>query len=175
MRRRHALLLAVVGISCARPPAPLQSGIALRVALASLPRFTVAGNELVPDQLTNKVVLVVFLTSWCFPCLADLPTLAKLDRDLRSLGLRILVVGNDLEGEEALLPFAQAYQLEDRLLVASPEVRRGDSPFGKIREVPSYFLFGRNGNQVVAYSGVAAPGSVEALIRKEIARGVRPP
>ena len=58
-----------------------------RAALATLPDHAVDGTPM-PD-VRGKVVMVSFISTWCFPCAADLPVMDKLQKDLRAKGYEV--------------------------------------------------------------------------------------
>jgi len=136
---------------------------------ASFLPLDVAGEvPFVPSQLKGKVVLITFIATWCFPCLTELGVLSELQAKYGDRGLVVVLVGMDLEGHQVLDPFAQGYQLEMPLVVGNDALRSGDTPFGRVRELPSRILFGREGQFIVGYSGVADPKKLEKLIQREL-------
>jgi peroxiredoxin len=151
-RLSAALLIAA---ACAHGQAELGPQLRLGEALAVLPDHGVDGTPL-PD-VRGKVVMVSFISTWCFPCVADLPVMEKLQRDLQAKGYETVAVGMDLEGPKVLRPFAEEYKLPYPLLRAPDELRDGKTPFGRISELPTRFLFGRDGKLLLAFSGVADP------------------
>jgi thiol-disulfide isomerase/thioredoxin len=141
----------------------------LRYASA-LPRLPAQGGEFDAVGLSGRVVLVTFIATWCFPCLADLTSLQKLASDYGALGFSNVLVGMDLEGLQVLRPFAEHYHLEAPLLVADEALRAGHSPFGLIKELPTRVLFGRDGSPVVGFTGVARHADLATLVATELAR-----
>lgn len=164
--RRHLLLAAAAG-GCvkATPPAP-----DLRAFTADLPWETANGVAFEPWRLEGRVVLLTFLATWCFPCLAELVVLKRLARDHGEGGFSNVLIGMDLEGKKVLEPFAQGYQLTEPVLVSTPRLRNGETLFGRIRELPSRMLFGRDGRLVVAWSGVSGFAELDQLVRAELAK-----
>ncbi len=150
-----ALLLAC----CAHvPPAPT-----FQEAIGSLPNDVIGTYVRAP----NKVTVVVFISSWCFPCLVDLPLLAQLAADHPD-DLQVLLVGMDLEGRRVLEPFAAMNAAGLPLIVANDRIRLGDTPFGKIVELPTRFVFRKNGTLSFAYAGVGTPGALADALGKEL-------
>jgi thiol-disulfide isomerase/thioredoxin len=138
--------------------------------LSALPADFANEHRLEFSQIEGRVVLVVFIATWCFPCLADLVSLAKLERTFAAEDFAIVMVGMDLEGRRVLTPFSDAYALKFPLIVADEPVRNGETPFGRIRELPSRVLFGRDGELVAAYSGVARHELLEETVRRAVER-----
>ncbi len=79
-------------------------------------------------------------------------------------------MGLDLDGAKVLEPFAASRDYPLPVLVGSERIRDGESIFGSQRELPTRFLFARDGSLVLAYGGVAAPKDLIAAVRKEVER-----
>lgn len=159
-------LAVVVAAACAHTPALPHRD----VFFASLPNDAVTPAGLERKRLEGQVVLVTFIATWCFPCLTDLATLDKLERDFGNAGLTQLLVGMDLEGRKVLEPFAAQLPKPWPLLVADERLRSGRTPFGLIRELPARVLFDRDGQVIAAYSGVVAPRELERKVREALGR-----
>ncbi|MFZ5471888.1 MAG: TlpA disulfide reductase family protein [Myxococcota bacterium] len=158
---------AFLALGCAHGPASLPAGPHPYTALR-LP--ATRGGAFSPTQLRGKVVLVAFLASWCFPCLADLTVLGQLQERHAARGFTVVAVGMDLEGERVLAPFTEQYAPAFPVLIADPRLREGKSPFGPIRALPTYFLFDRQGQGVLAYQGVAAPKDLLRVVQEVVER-----
>jgi thiol-disulfide isomerase/thioredoxin len=119
-------------------------------------------------DLNGRVVLVNFMATWCFPCVAELPTLEALQRDYGPQGLQVVAVGMDLEGAQVLGPFAEHYQLRYPVLVADEHIITGQSPFGPIIALPTSFILDRQGRAVAAWQGVAGHEDLAKAIEKAL-------
>lgn len=135
---------------------------------AALPRDVAGAVPFTPEALPGRVVLVTFLATWCFPCLAELTVLRRLDRDFAAQGFSNVLVGMDLEGRKVLTPFAEGYELPWPLIVSDEALRAGETPFGRIRELPSRLLFGRDGRVALGFSGVAAYDDLAKVVAAEL-------
>ena len=137
-------------------------------ALAALPPSGVGPAPWRPDKAHGQVVLVMMLTSWCFPCVADLVVVEKLQRELGAKGFQAVLVGLDLEGEKVLEPFASSRDYPLPVVVGSERLRNGETFFGSQRALPTRFLFARDGRLVLAYGGVADPKDLIEAVRREV-------
>lgn len=143
-------------------------------ALAALPDRALNAPVLPKEQYRGKVVMVSFIATWCFPCVADLPVMRKLQEELGPRGYVTVAVGMDLEGPKVLRPFAEQYELPYPLVWASDELRAGETVFGRVSELPTRFLFGRDGSLVLAFAGVADPKELMAAVEKVVATSSAP-
>jgi thiol-disulfide isomerase/thioredoxin len=157
-------LLLALACASSTPLPPLRQGHLQALA----PLEPVAAAPYGPAPLQGQVVLVAFMATWCVPCLAQQPTLDSLQRELGPQGLRVVAVGMDLEGEEVLAPYAAYYALPYPLVAADERLRAGESPFGRVGALPTFFLLGRQGEVLGAWEGVAEPGSLERTVRKAL-------
>jgi len=165
------------GLVLASPLALALAGCRVRVAgrlhtdfADALPLETAAGPMFSVASVRGKVVLVTFIATWCFPCLAELVTMEKLEALYQRQGLEVVLVGMDLEGRKVLAPFADQYQLRAPLLVGDERLRSGTTSFGRIHELPAQVLFGRDGSVVAASSGVSRYQELERLVLAELSR-----
>lgn len=163
MRPWAGALLALV-LSCAH--APQQRWVHPNSELNLNPVGAVPYS---PLQLQDRVVLVNFFATWCAPCLAQLPALQDLHRKFGPRGLTVLAVGMDNERELVLQPFADFNHFEFPVVVADDAIRSGDTPFGRISELPSSFLIARDGHVIGAFAGVALADKLAPAIEKALA------
>jgi thiol-disulfide isomerase/thioredoxin len=137
-------------------------------ALAALPDRALNTGVFPKYELHGKVVMVSFIATWCFPCVADLPVMEKLQRDFGPKGYVTVAVGMDLEGPKVLRPFAEQYALPYPLVWASNEVRAGQTVFGHLDVLPTRFLFARDGSLALAFSGIADPKELIVAVQKVV-------
>ena len=114
----------------------------------------------------GQVRLFHFFATWCFTCLIETPGLDQLSRELAPCGLSVIGIGMDLEGAAVLAPFAQMHGLDFPVLVPNAPLREGKSAFGPIRQLPTTFLFDRDGALVERWEGPAEPARLRALVQK---------
>ena len=168
--RRTWLVAGLAGlVSCAHGVGA-EGAASFAQCAAALPGPSVSEVPFQPSRLRGKVVLVTFIATWCFPCLADLVSLDKLERELGPKGFENVVVGMDLEGAQVLVPFAANYQFQYPVIAATESLRSGETPFGRIRELPTRVLFGRDGQVVGAWAGVFPWPTLSKTVADEVGR-----
>jgi len=121
-------------------------------------------------RLPGRVVLVSFFATWCFPCLAELPTLEALQKEYGPQGFQVVLVGLDLEGTRVLEPFADQYALNFPVLVSDERMQRGRSAFGLIPALPSTFLLDKEGRVAGAWKGMAGHEDLSRVVEKLLRR-----
>jgi len=130
-------------------------------ALAPAGLVTLAGGEL--PVTAGKVVLVDFWASWCAPCKASFPMMAKLHKDFASRGLVIVAIGIDEKAAAAKSfvkklapPFATLHDREQQLVkqVVVPTM-------------PTSYLLGRDGRVRFMHEGFHGD-STERELRQQI-------
>lgn len=119
-----------------------------------------------PSMLQDRVVLLHFTATWCFPCLSELPNLELLQKKYGPRGFQIIAIGLDIEEKKVLEPFAYHYRMPFPILVGDERYRNGETRFGRIVALPAYALYGRDGMAIAAWQGPAPLTALdEAIVR----------
>lgn len=116
----------------------------------------------------GTIRLIHFFATWCFPCLIEIPVLNQLTREFSECGLSIIGIGMDLEGAAVLAPFSEMNAIEFPILVPSTSIRDGQSPFGPIRQLPTTFLFDRDGKLIEVWEGPAEPAKLREFLKRHL-------
>ena len=102
------------------------------------------GSEVRLADLRDRIVLLNFWATWCFPCRRELPVIAKIERDLTAKGLTVLRITN--ETAEDVKAFLKSTRQKFATLVSGETVSRQYVVNG----IPTLVLINRAG-KIVAY------------------------
>jgi cytochrome c biogenesis protein CcmG/thiol:disulfide interchange protein DsbE len=161
----RALLLAiVVALTPAALAADPPASIPVAPALTALDPATGAPVAIDPAQ---GPIHVMFIATWCRPCLAELPKLADLEERWKADGYRLFVVAVPTrQSADRLRELAGQEPVPGKLLFDSGGAV--SAAFGAAT-IPMHALVDRKG-RIVARSGVLDPAfhqAVERLVRQE--------
>lgn len=119
------------------------------IATPSGPIDMKAGERSLADFKGQAVLLNLWAT-WCVPCLKELPTLDKLEKDWGEKGLVVLPLSLDSK------PYAEVRKFLDERKLELPHlaIEKGEVA-GKLKwnALPMTFLIGREGKIIGHYAG----------------------
>jgi thiol-disulfide isomerase/thioredoxin len=146
-----------------QPPAP-----------AAAVSFTdAAGRQIGLPSLNGKVVLVNFWATWCAPCVAEMPSLDRLQAELGGPEFEVVALSLDKTGTAAVGPFFQKQEIRHLKTYLDPA---GSSlrPM-EVSVLPTSILIDRSGREVGRMKGEAKWDGPDAkgLIRHYMDRGSR--
>ncbi len=130
------------------------------------PDFTLPGldgNLVQLSDFRGKVVLVNVWATWCQPCVAEMPSLEKLYRQLKGENFEILAVGIDTPGAVAVAPFMKNNNLSFTALIDAQGIIKTAY---KVTGVPESFVVNRQGilaKKIIGPLDWAAPEVLEYL------------
>lgn len=119
----------------------------------------------------GKVLLVDFWATWCVPCRAELPQLAKLQAKLKARGLEVITISAD---EPETVAAAPKFLKEAGAAALPAYVKRpkdDDKFIGQLDPkwqgaLPALFLYDRTGKKVQAFFGETPMAQIESAITK---------
>lgn len=107
-------------------------------------RFTtVQGEQLRLADLRGHPVLVSFWASDCGPCIAEIPELVRLHRELGTEGLQLLAVAMSYDLPSRVLALIQSADVPYRVILDLGGTIA--AAFGHVDRVPMAFVIGREG------------------------------
>ena len=140
---------------------PGQSGSALLNHPA--PDFearTIAGEKVKLSELQGKVVMLDFWASWCPPCRAELPAVAKIYNEYRDKGL--VVYGVNDEGHATARKYLDKAGLTLPTLDDSSEKAHR---MYRVSAIPTVFVIGADGKVVKWFRGGRSEESLLAALK----------
>jgi thiol-disulfide isomerase/thioredoxin len=142
---------------------PDAGGTAMKAAadrgeISELAMPALDGREWKLSDHRGKVVLLNFWATWCPPCRAEVPALARISREYTG---RVEVVGVSLdEGAREVRRFVTAYKVPYPILMPPPD----DSLAAAVQSLPTTLLIDAGGRVARTYVG-AEP---ERVFRRDI-------
>lgn len=169
--RTAAIVAAVVAAAFGYVQLAENKGYALQVGSAALPLRlpALAGGEHDLGSEHGKVVVLNFWATWCPPCVAEMPSLEHLERELGAAGLSVVAVSTD-EDEAALRSFVAEQRLTLRIL-RDPGGRVAAETY-HVTGYPETFVIDREGRIRRHVVGAAEWDSAEWLSRLRALLGV---
>jgi thiol-disulfide isomerase/thioredoxin len=175
--RSLAVLIALVAAGPAGAAGPPLGGTVSDFTVIDPPRPAPVtsfadrdGGSLSLADFRGKVVLLNLWATWCAPCVAELPSLDRLQARLGGPDFEVLALAQDLGGRDTVASFYRSHGIERLGLYAD----RSSTLAHKlgINGLPTTLLLDREGRAVGALVGAARWDSPEAveLLRYYIGR-----
>ena len=138
MHRITALVLLAVALlaGCNRGSKPTLIG-------SPAPDFTVqdADRKVELRDLRGKIVVLNFWATWCPPCVEEMPSLVKMQEEMKSRGVVVLAVSVD-DDERSYHTFLKKNNV-DLLTVRDPQ-QKSNELYGTFK-FPETYIIDRNG------------------------------
>ncbi len=122
-----------------------------------------AGSVWNSESLAGKVVVINFWATWCRPCQAEIPDLAKVARKYQDRDVVILGLMTDPVSDSQLKTFKKRYGLDYPIIRVSPEV---SAAFGNPKALPTNFVYDRTGHLVFDSPGAISARALEREIKQ---------
>lgn len=118
----------------------------------------------------GKVALVNFWATWCPPCVAEMPALDRLQKEMGGGDFEVVAISVDQGGMKQVEPFLARYQLTALAPYLAPDAALFRA-FGE-KALPVTYIVGRDGRAVGRMGGAAEWDSAEGkrLIRHYLDR-----
>jgi thiol-disulfide isomerase/thioredoxin len=118
------------------------------------------GEEVSLKSLAGKVVLLNLWATWCAPCREEMPSLARLEKELGSDKFQVVALAVDKGGLDGARKFLKDNKIDGLGLYADPTARVGTEL--KVIGMPTTILMNAEGNEIGRLIGPAAWDSPEA-------------
>lgn len=128
--------------------------------------FIKAEGEKLSFSVENKAVLFVFFTTWCTPCLAEIPSLNRLWEKYND---SIEIIGVLLEDKtrEDLEEFVRKNNLKFKVAIGENNYLLS-KVIGGVNGIPTLYLYNKNGRLLNQYLGLIPEEMLEIDIQKAI-------
>jgi len=112
------------------------------------------------SDFKGKVLLVNFWATWCAPCRKEMPSIDRLQAELKSDKFQVLAIGQDLKGIEKVKKFLKSLKIENLAPFNDKTVKSGRSAgvFG----LPATLLIDKEGREIGRLVGPAEWDSEDA-------------
>ena len=119
------------------------------------------GRPLTLADFRGKVILLNLWATWCIPCIAEMPTLDRLQAKLGGPDFQVLVLAIDIGGLPVVEKFFRALNLK-ALGIYVDKTARARVALG-VAGIPTTLLIDRRGREIGRLSGPAEWDSPEAI------------
>ena len=131
--------------------------------------FTADGKKMLLSELKGKRVYVDVWATWCGPCIAEIPSLKKLETDFHPAGVEFLSISIDEElSKQTWLDYIKDNNLGGIQLLADGAWRSDVMKNYNIRGIPRFLLIDEAGKIVSANAPRPSSDEVKALIESSL-------
>ncbi len=120
-----------------------------------------SGKDVTFSDFHGELVLLNFWATWCAPCVAEMPSLERLQIHFEGQPFRVLAVSLDRQGTQKVLPFLKRLGLERLQILLDP---RGHlSREVVVSGLPTTYLINQDGQILGGLLGPAEWDSEDAI------------
>ena len=165
MRSARSLLCAVIlsiSGSLVLAPSPARAEGSNRAAPSFAVR-TLDGKLFKMSENRGRPVVLDFWATWCAPCRASMPHLARIQERYHDHGLVVLGLSVDEEGPAVVRRYAERLRIQFRLGMADEKLL---DQYGPIRQIPTTFFINRKGEVVRRTVGYLDAETLDAYVQE---------
>ena len=163
LRSHHALLVA---LSIAALPALHVATARAEGSGRAAPSFgvrTLDGKMFRMSENRGRPVVLDFWATWCGPCRASMPHLARIQERYGDAGLVVIGLSVDEEGPAVVRRYAERLRIHFRLAMADEKLL---DQYGPIRQIPTTFFINRRGEVVRRTVGYLDAETLDAYVKE---------
>jgi cytochrome c biogenesis protein CcmG/thiol:disulfide interchange protein DsbE len=107
------------------------------------PEFTVQDSDrkVTLTDFRGKVVVLNFWATWCMPCIEEMPSLVRMQQNLKDRGVTVVAVSLD-QDQDAYQRFLHNHNIS--LLTVRDDKQQSNNLYGTIK-FPETYIIDRNG------------------------------
>lgn len=120
-----------------------------------------AGREHGVADFAGQVLVINLWATWCPPCVAEMPTLDRLQQKLGGIGVRVLALSQDRGGAAVVRRFYERTEVKHLGVWLDP--RGGAARTLGARGLPTTLIVNREGREALRLAGEAEWDSPEML------------
>ncbi|HKE24149.1 MAG TPA: cytochrome c biogenesis protein CcdA [Bryobacteraceae bacterium] len=135
---------------------------------AALPAQSLALSDLdgKPIDTAGKVTVLNFWATWCAPCLREIPSFGKMQKDFGAKGLVVVGLNTDRESGGDLKPFLAKHPMDYSVAIA-PDALKKQFNVGD-EGLPVTVILDRSGRLLERLEGFQEEDKLKALIQKAL-------
>src|SRR3989338_9114530 len=112
----------------------------------------------------GKWVLVNIWATWCPPCLSEIPELSSLHEAHKDNDLVVIGVAIESGSSSKVASFAEAHSINYPIVMGD---RKIVAQIGKLKVLPTSYLYAPNGKRVSYQDGEVTRASIESYIKEK--------
>lgn len=124
-------------------------------------------DGLVFEEYKGKAVLVNFFATWCSPCIVEIPYLIKLKETYKKDFEIVSVLLEDNKPNNQVKDFMNEYNINYVVTNSRQNLTFSDI-VGGVEEIPTMFLYNKEGKMIQKYVGIVPIEMMEIDIKKAI-------
>jgi len=151
------------GKTAPSPPALAAAPASGGGQVGDLPHVAKLGGGEV-QGLAGKVVVMNFWATWCVPCIQEIPSFNRLNKEYGPKGVVVLGVSMDEEGAAVVPPFLKKHPMEYTVALGSEALSQQYS----LVPLPVTLVFDRAGKQVKRFQGFTKADELQTAVEKAL-------
>ncbi len=122
------------------------------------------GGAFDASAYAGKVMVVDFWATYCAPCIKEIPSFNRLNREFAGQGVAVVGVGMDEEGAELVAPFLKKHPMEYPVALGSQSLNKEYN----LEALPVTLVLDRTGKQVKRFDGLSSEEELRAAIKSAL-------
>lgn len=139
------VLVLIIAYGAFTRPTVVDTAPQVGQPLADFTLPNLQGQQVQLSALRGKVVFINVWTTWCPPCVEEMPTIQRLYEQLHPRGLEVLAISMDALGEQVVRPFLAPRRLTFPVLL---DPKSSIERLYKTKGVPESFIVDKAGGLV---------------------------